>query len=58
MVNTFPEIEDFIHSNSLTAAERYRDPINGGNILFRPVALLQMIKAISYIQHLKIIKYL
>lgn len=49
MVNTFPEIEDFIHSNSLTAAEKYRDPINGGNIIFRPVALLQIIKAISYI---------
>lgn len=49
MVNTFPEIEDFIHSNSLTAAEKYRYPINGGNIIFRPVALLQIIKAISYI---------
>lgn len=49
MINTFPEITDFIHSESLTAAEKYRDPINGGNIIFRPVALLQMVKAISYI---------
>lgn len=49
MINTFPEITDFIHSKSLTAAEKYRDPINGGNIIFRPVALLQMVKAISYI---------
>ncbi len=49
MINTFPEIIDFIHSESLTAAEKYRDPVNGGNIIFRPVALLQMVKAISYI---------
>lgn len=49
MLNIFPEIEDFILRDSLTAAEKYRDPINGGNIIFRPVALLQMIKSISYI---------
>ena len=50
MINAFPEIEDFINSDEpLTAAEEYRDTINGGNIIFRPVALLQMIKAISYI---------
>lgn len=49
MIDVFPEIEDFINGNPLTAAEKYRDPVNGGNIIFRPVALLQMIKAISYI---------
>lgn len=49
MVGVFPEIEDFIHKDPLTAAEKYRDPISGGNIIFRPVALLQMIKSISYI---------
>ena len=49
MLDIFPEIEDFILRDSLTAAEKYRDPINGGNIIFRPVALLQMIKSISYI---------
>ena len=49
MLNISPEIEDFILRDSLTAAEKYRDPINGGNIIFRPVALLQMIKSISYI---------
>lgn len=48
-LSVFPEIEDFIHSDPPTAAEKYRDSINGGNIIFRPVALLQMIKAISYI---------
>ena len=49
MIETFPEIREFINGDPQTAAEKYRDPIDGGNILFRPVALLQMTKAISYL---------
>ncbi|MED9961976.1 MAG: DNA sulfur modification protein DndB [Bacteroidales bacterium] len=48
-IQIFPEVKDFLDAEPQIAANKYRDNNNGGNIIFRPVTLLQMIKAIVYI---------
>lgn len=48
-MNKFPEISDYLNAEPQTAAAKFRDKDTGGNIIFRPVTLLQMIKAIVYI---------
>ena len=45
----FPEIKEYLDASPRTAAGKFRDSETGGNIIFRPVTLLQMIKAIVYI---------
>ena len=48
-IQVFPEVKEYLDSEPQTAASKYRDNNTGGNIIFRPVTLLQMIKAIVYI---------
>lgn len=48
-LQTFPEIQEYLDANPKVAAGKFRDNETGGNIIFRPVTLLQMIKAIVYI---------
>lgn len=43
----FPEIGDYMEDASINAAEAYRDPVSGGNILFRPISLFPFISAMS-----------
>jgi DNA sulfur modification protein DndB len=46
---TFPEVKEYLEADPINAASKFRDNETGGNIIFRPVTLLQMIKAIVYI---------
>ena len=46
---TFPEVKEYLEADPINAAGKFRDNETGGNIIFRPVTLLQMIKAIVYI---------
>ena len=48
--SSFTELHKYLSRETATAANDYRDMQTGGNIIFRPVSLLQMIKAIAYIK--------
>jgi hypothetical protein len=43
-------LHEYLSRETATAAKDYRDMQTGGNIIFRPVSLLQMVKAIAYIK--------
>lgn len=48
--SSFTELHEYLSRETATAANDYRDMQTGGNIIFRPVSLLQMIKAIAYVK--------
>lgn len=50
MRNHFPEIENFINSDSENAAEEMRSSVTGGNIFFRPIGLLPFVESVSKIK--------
>lgn len=45
IIDTFGEVRSYLNDNSSTAAEQYRQSENGGNIFFRPIALLPFVQA-------------
>ncbi len=45
--HTFPEVTSYISDESPKSAEKYRSPDNGGNLLFRPIALGPLVSAVS-----------
>lgn len=49
-LSSFAELREYLNGEIVNAAKDYRDIQNGGNIIFRPVSLLQMVKAIAYIK--------
>ena len=49
-MSSFAELREYLNGEIVNAAKDYRDIQNGGNIIFRPVSLLQMVKAIAYIK--------
>ena len=49
-LSSFVELREYLNREIVTAANDYRDVQTGGNIIFRPVSLLQMVKAIAYIK--------
>ncbi|MBQ9309280.1 MAG: DGQHR domain-containing protein [Bacteroidales bacterium] len=48
-IEVFPEICSYIADNRVNAAESFRSVENGGNILFRPVALTPLVTSIATI---------
>lgn len=50
MKNHFPEINEFINSDSENAAEEMRSSITGGNIFFRPIGLLPFVESVTRIK--------
>lgn len=48
-IEVFPEVGSYIADNRINAAESFRSVENGGNILFRPVALTPLIACITTI---------
>lgn len=48
-IEVFPEVGSYIADNRINAAESFRSVENGGNILFRPVALTPLIASITTI---------
>ena len=49
MRSHFPEISNFVNSESENAAEEMRSTTTGGNIFFRPIGLLPFVESVSRI---------
>lgn len=53
IIAVFDEVREYLSDNSNNSAEPYRESENGGNIFFRPVALLPFVQACIRIHHAK-----
>lgn len=55
LLNKFDYVNSFSNDKSINPAEKYRNNINGGNLIFRPVGLFPFVQAVIEINRRKLI---